>query len=95
MPTHFPQAVNNIKSFEDLKLYWAENYNVKVSEGIGKLHFESVKTVLVGVETVLKEFPPAMRHLREFGLLDTSLMTTERGNGKINFNPEYFNARRS
>ena len=88
--TYFPQVANDIKSFGDLKLYWAENYNVQTDEGIGKLHFESVKQALAGVEAVLKEFPSAARHLKEFGLLNSELMTTERGNGKINFNPEFF-----
>ena len=64
---------------------------MKVDDAIGKLHFDSVRQALAGVEAVLKEFPPAMRYLKEFGLLNESIMTTERGNGKINFNPEYFN----
>lgn len=88
--TYFPQAANDIKSFEDLKLYWTESYNLQFDKDIGKLHFESVKAAFVGIETVLKEFPPAARYLKEFGLLNAALMTTERGNGKINFNPEFF-----
>lgn len=88
--TYFPQVANDIKSFGDLKLYRAENYNVQADEGIGKLHFESVKQALAGVEAVLKEFPSAARHLKEFGLSNVALMTTERGVGKVNFNPKFF-----
>ena len=95
-----PQATPNItlpnnagtyKNFDELKLYWAENYNVKVNDEIAKLHFDSVREALSGVEAVLKEFPPAGLYLKEIGLReDDSLMTTSRFKGKINFNPKYF-----
>ena len=61
---------------------------MKVNDEIATLHFESVRAALSGVEAVLKEFPPAGSFLKEFGLLNEALMTTERG--IINFNPEYF-----
>ena len=88
--TSSPQIVTACKTFDELKMYWADNYNVKISDAIGKLHFESVREAMTGVETVLKKFPPAMRYLKEFALLDKDIMTNERGKGIINFNPEYF-----
>ena len=85
-----PQTVGKCKTFDELKMYWAENYNVKVDDSIAKLHFGSVQAAMNGVEAVLKEFPPAMRFLKEFGLHSGGLMTTVRGRGIIYFDPESF-----
>ena len=90
-PTNFPRTASECKSFDDLKTYWAENYNVKVSDEIATLHFESVREACRGIERVLNEFPPAGRYLKELALNDADgLMTTSRFAGKINFNPAYF-----
>lgn len=85
-----PQTVGKCKTFDELKIYWAENYNVKADDSIAKLHFGSVQAAMNGVETVLKEFPPAIRFLKEFSTRPESLMTTVRGRGIINFAPECF-----
>ena len=94
-----PQAMPNVtlpnnagvcKNFDELKLYWAENYNVKVNDEIAKLHFESVREALSGVEAVLKEFPPAGLYLKEIGVISSGIMCVSGGYTKINFNPEYF-----
>ena len=85
-----PFSLDACKTFEEFKLYWAENYNVKVSEELSKLHFKSVQTAAAGVEAVLKEFPPAGRYLKELTTLEAGIMTTTRFYGKINFNPRYF-----
>ena len=85
-----PFSLGACKTFEEFKIYWAENYNVKVSNEISKLHFESVQTATAGIEAVLKEFLPAGRYLKEIGTYPEGIMTTFRGLGKINFNPEYF-----
>jgi len=89
-----PQTVGKCKTFDELKMYWAENYNVKVDDSIAKLHFGSVQAAMNGVEAVLKEFPPAMRFLKEFSVLPKGLMTTSRGRGIINFDPESFSDER-
>ena len=89
-----PQMARQCKNFGELKIYWAENYNVKVAEEIAKLDFKSVQEAMIGVETVLKEFPPAMRFLKEFSTYNQGLMTCARGLGIINFNSKYFSDRR-
>ena len=89
-----PQTVGKCKTFDELKMYWAENYNVKVDDSIAKLHFCSVQAAMNGVEAVLKEFPPVMRFLKEFSTRSEGLMTTVRGRGIINFNPECFSEER-
>ena len=86
-----PFSLGTCKTFEEFKLYWAENHNVKVSDEIGKLDFESVQTAAAGIEAVLKEFPQAGFYLKEFNVLrNSAIMSTARGLGRINFNPEYF-----
>ena len=72
------------------------NYNVKVGETISKLHFETVRQAMGGIETVIKEFPPAGKFLQEIEVRRLKVMTTEYGGryvgkpNKINFNPDYF-----
>ena len=86
-----PFSLGACKTFEEFKLYWADNYNVKVSEELGKLDFKSVQTAATGIEAVLKGFPPAGFHLKEFNVLrNSAVMSTARGLGKIYFNPDYF-----
>ena len=89
-PTHFPQVVTGCKTFDELKLYWSDDYNVKISDDVGKLHFESVREALRGVEAILNDFLPAGRFLKEISVRSGDLMTTIREHGIINFAPEYF-----
>ena len=85
-----PKGVGLCKSFDEIKLYWADNYKVKVVDEIGKLNFEAVRAAMSGVEAVLEEFPQARSFLREFNVFSSGLMSTWRGHSKIYFNPEYF-----
>ena len=85
-----PRFANECKTFDELKTYWAENYNVKVVASVTELNFESVRAALEGVESVLKEFPQAGMNLREIGTLDAGIMCTSNGYRKINFSPKYF-----
>ena len=86
------------KTFSELKTYWADNYNVKVSDSIKKLHFESVREAMGGVEKAILEFPPAGALLSEFAVRRkyNAPMFTQYGGryvskpDKINFNPDYF-----
>ena len=91
-----PFSLEACKTFKEFKLYWAENYNVKVNGNLGELHFESVRMAATGIEMVLKEFPPAGFYLNEFDVLrNEAIMSTARGLGKIYFNPDDFaNAKR-
>ena len=85
---NFP--VLKCRNFEELKTYWSDNYNVKIGDELSKLHFETVRQAMGGIEAVIKEFEPAVAHLKEMRLLEVGLMSTVRGKGVINFNPEYF-----
>ena len=51
-----PKGVGLCKTFDEIKLYWADNYNVKVADEIAKLHFGAVRAAMSGVEAVLEEF---------------------------------------
>ena len=85
-----PKGVGLYRTFDELKLYWAENYNVKVSASVAALNFEAVRAALSGVEAVLTEFMPACFFMKEFNTLPIALMSTRRGQGAIYFNPEIF-----
>ena len=87
-----PKEVSICKTFDELKIFWAENYNVKVSETVGNLHFDSVRTACAGIEGVIKEFLPAGQRLDEIGTKRSGVMCAEYGGAvnKINFNPAYF-----
>ena len=86
-----PNATGACKTFDELKLYWADNYNVRVAPEISKLDFESVRAAMSGVEAVLNEFPQAGFFLQEFSVLTEGIMCTRKSHGIIYFNPKYFN----
>ena len=89
-----PKLVGACKNFGELKIYWAENYNVKLADEVAKLHFESVLEAMSGIEAILNEFPPAKSFLEEIKTFTGGgIMTSSRGHGIINFNPEYFSNR--
>ena len=87
---HLTTSTPEVKAFSELRLYWAENYNVKTAPEISKLHFEPVQAALEGIESVLKEFPQTGLQLKEIGVIEAGLMCTSNGYSKINFNPRYF-----
>ena len=88
--TRTPSNTENCNTFKELQNYWSDNYDVKIGNELSKLHFETVKDACRGIETVLKEFPPVINFLKELRVLEVGLMSTVRGKGIINFNPEYF-----
>ena len=87
-----PRGVGLYETFDELKLYWAENYNVEVVAEIAKLNFEAIRAAMSGIETVLEEFPQAGFFLKELNVLSDALMSTWREHGKIYFNPEIFSS---
>ena len=85
-----PKGVGLCKTFDELKFYWAENYNVKVAASVTELNFEAVRAAMSGVEAVLEEFLPAKAFLKEFNVYPVGLMSTWREHGEIYFNAKYF-----
>ena len=79
--------------FVEFQNYWAENYNVKVSDELAGLNFRTVKNAADGIEYVLKEFPAAAQCITEFKIttVEGHVMNTSY-NGEIGFNPNYFNS---
>lgn len=53
------------KTFDELKTFWAENYNVKVADSLKELHFLSVREAMSGVEAAIKLMPETGKYLRE------------------------------
>ena len=85
-----PKGVGLCRTFDELKIYWADNYNVKVATPVTELNFKAVRAAMSGVEAVLGEFLQAGAFLEEFNVLASDLMSTWRGHGKIYFNTEVF-----
>ena len=46
-----PRFANKCKTFDELKTYWAENYNVKVVASVTELNFEAVRAALEGISS--------------------------------------------
>ena len=46
-----PRFANECKTFDELKTYWAENYNVKVAASVTELNFEAVRAALEGISS--------------------------------------------
>lgn len=74
--------------FTALDKYLQSQYNISVDDAVKSLDFDTVKSSLVGVESVIKEYP---------GLADSiTKITTSKGGvmsctgEKITFNPHYF-----
>ena len=82
-------SVKDAKSFAEFQTYWAENYNVRVSDELRNLDFKAVQEAARGIETVLQDFPNAARMLKELSVDSTHLMSTAY-EGRINFHPERF-----
>ncbi|MBQ9487751.1 MAG: hypothetical protein IJU91_08155 [Selenomonadaceae bacterium] len=86
------------KNFSELQIYWADNYSVRVADSIKKLHFESVRLAMGGVEKMILEFQLSGRLLNAFNTRrkNNAPMCTQYGGryvGKPNeiyFNPDYF-----
>ena len=87
-----PKGVGLCRTFDELKIYWADNYNVKVATSVTELNFEAVRAAMSGVEAVLEEFLQSGAFLEEFDVYSYGLMSTLRGHGKIYFNPEIFSS---
>lgn len=86
-------SIDNARFFDELQVYWRENYNVEVADEIRSLDFDSVCLAMQGVEEVLNRFPKAARFFKAFEadatLSDNVIMGTE-FEGQIKFNSRIF-----
>lgn len=82
------KSIADVKDFSALDNYLQSQYNISVDDAVKSLDFDTVKSSLVGVESVIEEYP---------GLADSiTQITTSKGGvmsctgEKITFNPHYF-----
>lgn len=76
-------------NFNSLASYFSKTYGVKFDASVRKLHFESVKEAMQGMERILTEFPQAKSAFRAISTSTTGLMCAS-NSGTINFNPKNF-----
>lgn len=74
--------------FAEMKDYLEKTYNLKVSGGISKLDFDSVKNAISGYEDIAKTFSRVVDNWSGISTLPDGVMAS---NGReLFFNPEYF-----
>lgn len=81
--------VNKCKNFNELEKHLSDAYGVTIQKDIEKLDFETIKSSLVGVETIIDEIPDVGESLKKV-IIDKSGIMACTGE-EISFNPKYFN----
>lgn len=80
--------ISKTKDFNELKDYIKSKYDVTVDKGIEKLNFNTVRSSLEGVESVIDEIPDVGKSLNKM-VIDKSGVMSCTGE-EISFNPKYF-----
>ena len=80
--------LNRANDFNALQKYMDSRYSMKLDTSIEKLSFDTVKSAIGGVESIIRDYP-------EVGLLLKSGITSNFGvmsctGSKLSFNPNYF-----
>ena len=78
------------RQFIEFQNYWKKTYNVKVSDDLAKLDFETVQEAANGIEYILKRFPAAAHEITEFRVVTDGKIMSTSYTGQIAFNPIYF-----
>ena len=78
------------RQFIEFQNYWKKTYNVKVSDDLAKLDFETVQEAANGIAHILKRFPAAAHEITEFRLVTDGKIMSTSYTGQIAFNPIYF-----
>lgn len=80
--------VSDTKDFTALSKYLEKHYDISVDDAVTKLHFESVRSALSGVESVLKETKGLLDTIKRVTTSKSGVMSCNGAN--ITFNPEYY-----
>ena len=80
--------ISKAKDFNELKDYIKNKYDVTIDKGIEKLNFNTVRSSLEGVESVIDEIPDVGKSLNKM-IVDKSGVMSCTGE-EIAFNPKYF-----
>ena len=84
------KSVEDVKDFSGLDKYLQKAYNVTVEDEVKKLNFNTVKSVLTGCESVIRDFPNVAKTLKALVTSKSGVMSCSGSSGKISFNPFYF-----
>jgi SPP1 gp7 family putative phage head morphogenesis protein len=84
------KSVEDVKDFTGLDKYLQKAYNVTVEDAVKKLNFSTVKSVLTGCESVIRDFPNVAKTLKALVTSKSGVMSCSGSSGKISFNPTYF-----
>ena len=74
--------------FPALDKYLQSQYNISVDDAVKSLDFDTVKSALVGVESVIKEYPGLADSIKKITTSKSGVMSC--AGEKITFNPHYF-----
>ncbi len=80
--------LNRVDDFPSLSKYMASKYAIQLHSSIEGLDFNTVKSAIIGVESVIKEYPDVGKYLTT-GLVSNSGVMSCTGS-KLSFNPDYF-----
>ena len=91
-------TTSDLKNFEEFKNYWQSKYHIEVADSFAALDFKAVNEAAQGIESVIKEFPKAVKtlkgldagDLKEWGFGDAYMGAIYEG--WINFDTNYFSS---
>lgn len=81
-------SVDQCNTFDELDDYFTRTYEIDMDEEVKKLHFESVREALSGVEHVFRKFDGVSESMKKIDVNNHGVMSC--GAGAISFNPFYF-----
>jgi SPP1 gp7 family putative phage head morphogenesis protein len=81
--------IDKANDFNQLSKALQDQYGVNINSDVEDLDFDTVKTALLGVDKILKEFPKAKSIFKGVGMTKAGIMSTS-FDGDINFNSYYF-----
>jgi SPP1 gp7 family putative phage head morphogenesis protein len=80
--------IQSAKSFDELEEYFNSNYSIKMDKAVKNLDLEAVKQPLVGVDSMLKDFPELANTLEVIKVSKGGVMSC--AGETIEFNPVHF-----
>lgn len=80
--------VSDISSFNDLSAYLETKYGIEFDESVRHLDFETVKSAIGGVESIIIEYPDVGDLLKKGVTSNSGVMSCT--GSTLSFNPEYF-----
>ncbi len=82
-------TVKKCRSFDDLSKHLSKTYNISVDDAVKQLDFESCRTALTGVESMLDEFDVLKDRISKITTSKSGFMSCST-DGVISFNPVSF-----